>query len=35
MVQSEVINRGREDYTIEKGKTNILGGERGHGYCHM
>jgi hypothetical protein len=32
MVQSEVINRGREDYIIDKGKTNIVGGERGHGY---
>jgi len=37
MVQSEAINRGREDYTIDKGKKiqNIVGGERGHGYCRM
>jgi hypothetical protein len=27
MVQSEVINRGREDYTIDKGKANSVGGK--------
>lgn len=31
MVQLEAINRGREDYTIDKGKTNTTYCGRGEG----